>query len=407
MFINSISKNTYFKVESYIVFIFLFQYFFYIKDLPNFYYLQKLLLPLILSIITIFILIKKNNKSEKRIFYIFLSYIFILVSSSLGSTYYFNQPLIYSIIAEGKLLAAASIFLGYYYIKKRSVSEKELLHILMVLFWITISLYIYFQYAIDPSKYWHQDSQIFILDSKGFRIKLPVQLITLVSFYALANLEKNKINIVIYVITLWYLINFHDQRFYLFVFILISLIILVVRYFQKYWKSLFFLAIPITLLSLFQLSDIVNYLSNVDSISIRGNRFFVIEDFLHKGNLLNYFLGAGEINENWKLKEFLFRTRFSSSDFGVIGIFYEFGIFGIIFFFVFYAYILMKITKIKDGVLQGFKYFFIFSFFLSLLSPYLFYYAGLLCGMVGIMENYLTQNDRTNKTDPNSDFKQG
>jgi len=386
---NTLIVKNYLKVEAFIVLIFIFQYFFYIKDLTTLYYLQKLIIPILLSLVAIFILFKsRNNESEKHIFYIFLGYCCLLTLSALGSTIHFDQPIISSLIAEGKLISASYIFLGYYYFKIRKITEQELLNISVILFWITIFVYLYLHYSIDPAKYWYEESQLFILDSKGYRMRLPVQLITLVSFYALASLKKSKLNIIIYLTTLLYLTMLHAQRYYLFAFILTSLIIIIMQYYKKYWKSVVFLGLPIIIFISLQSSELVGYLLKVDSIAIRGDRFFVIQNYLEKANLYNFIFGVGEINENWQLKEYLLGSKFSASDYGFLGIIYEYGIAGLIFFISFYFYALSSFKRMKGEFLIGLKFYLIFTFVLTLLSPYLFYYAGLLCGMMGIYNNY-------------------
>jgi hypothetical protein len=310
-----------------------------------------------------------------------------MLFSSFGSVIYFKQPLVTALIAEGKLLSASYIFLAYYYIRYRQISLQELLKILLTIFWISIVLYFSLQNFLEPSKYWYQDSQLFILDSKGYRMRLPVQIITLVAFYALANLTKSKFNVIIYLATLTYLSLLHQQRLYLIVFLGVSIVIIVMEYFKRHWKASLILSLPVLILTMFNLPNIFEFFIQIDSLSIRNERFFVIDKFFSKANFYNVIFGVGEINENWALKEFILGTKFSASDYGLIGILYEYGFTGLLFFFGFYFYLIKKCPA-EEGILLGFKYFILFTILNSLMSPYLFYYTGLMCTLMGILLAY-------------------
>lgn len=364
-----------------VVLVFYLQGFYYVQDIYVAYLIQKIILPLVGLIFFVFFLIK--GRINKYVFTIGVLYVFIFLSSSFAATYNYDQSITKSMMAEGKLLSFFSVFVFCTLISRFASGDFFYKDLKNSLFAIT-AFFVVLHFIIDVEALWTKESQIFIQDSKGFRLKLPSIFPILLLYMSLVSLVnyRKKIDFIIIIFAALYLILFQKQRVEL-LSVIFACSIYVFYKSSGVTKNIALLAsilfVGLLMYHLLQ-GGVDGYIGG--NFETRVYRFYIIQDFIRNSDLVGVFFGSGLLNQSFVTYEDKFGTAFSAGDFGWIGIYYEFGLLGIVVFFVIY-FILYKIWRRCVGEIGAvFGLYLMSSFFLSLIAPHLYYSAGIFSALV-------------------------
>lgn len=374
--------------------IFLFQYFFYLKEFSLLYISSKIIFPfvnLLFSLILFLEYLYNKNKIEYTQTFLFI-FIYLVFQSSVLSFIYFDQDLIWGLTAQVKLLPLFFLSISFYVWRYLSVSWSEIEVSIKILSWITIFVMYYFEILFDPTNLVIPEGNMFIQydDFRGFRYNFPIFVIQLFFFVSLYNIKKSYTRIdLIYLFMVIIYISILSQRRIETVSMFAVLFYFYYGYLSSYVKILsiigFFALIYVYLI----FSPVMNIVELISASSIRLSTITIIMDFL-KENPLSIIFGVGFINPvSGNSIQNIFGINFWPSDVGWIGVCFEFGLVGL-FAFMYIYYILFKeinnVTKFSDNsLIHGLKLYLYKILIASILIPTLPLQTGVVSTMLALV----------------------
>ncbi|MDW7691031.1 hypothetical protein R9C00_20240 [Flammeovirgaceae bacterium SG7u.111] len=381
-----------------ILYVFTFQIFFYIKDLPILYAISKGGVPMLGFMVTFIVLFVWKEK-PKYSMQVFWSAIGLMVLSAFTAAIHYGQPLSYGLIAQAKIFPFFFFFLTYAALRVLKADLKDITQSLLWFGSLTTLSYLYVNLFVDPRPIFEAnfDSQlVYFSFEKGFRFLFDIVPGIIVTFYFFRKylMEKKPLYIIPVLLFIVYHAIYQKQR----VELLTLLLILGLLALQK-------VSLPkkIAFISLFSFSFVYlftqfEYFSVMldtssgksDSLNVRMNTIGQATEFL-LDNPLNFLFGSGFLNPLLfdKTVQDIYGINFWPADIGWLGITFELGFVGVLVFVFLYLSVFRAATSMKDNeaplMMLAIKDYIIFSIIYSVMALKIVFQSGIFMSILAIL----------------------
>lgn len=378
--------------------VFGFQTFFYASDFYFLYVVQKVIFPIVCFAYAIGVLFSQGVRGKVVSRYeivIWLSSTYLVVVPALAALNEFGQPIEYGLGAEAKILSVFWFFLWVGFLRKLSVSPLEIEGSVVFTGVVLTLIYISANFLLDPQEYWTETSQLVTNDGKGYRFRFPVVILE-ICFFVLIRRIVDRFRVWEFVFAcalIAYFLVFWKQRTELLCVIAVASVVLLGKS-SNVVRIVFFVVGIAGFGYLISLEEYVSIFSGTDSSFLaRAERLDIITTFLLKSPF-NFLTGAGQLNQFWNDgADSVFGTYFSASDFGWLGVLYEFGFGGVV-ICLYFMYLLLRtsnrlVSKSDEKIFLAMRDFVWVTVLLSVIAPRLLYYPGIFGVLLATFTYYL------------------
>lgn len=352
----------------------------------SFFKLQAVFLVGLLFFLIIYYVsnfLKLNIYNKNTLYFSFLILI-IPIFSAINSNIQFGQPILYGILSQRNWLLLGVGILIFYQISNYKLSIRTTESSLIFMAWLSLIFFTLIVLFFDPSQL--DESSKFAINDKerGIRYKFQNFFITFGTLYYFIryDITKNKINLLILIIFLLYILLVIQGRTYmLFLAITIYLYYLfnypLTKVIIKTFNIFIFLILCILLISFFSpgyvdkmidlfsqmFTVLTGEMSNDNSSNARiWTSLTVLNYFEH--NAYSSLFGTGRISNQWNGGYERLFGYFYPEDIGLLGGTFLYGIFGMVFLLIipyFWIYKEIRKTKSNDVFILTLKFMLILS----------------------------------------------
>ena len=379
-----------------VMFLFIFQIFYYIKDSMVLYALAKAVIPAFIALFTYFLVVRffYTRKAYPFTGLIIFFFVYLISVSALASHFYFKQSLLYGVAAQVKLLPMLFFFYVYYLLETKKLNMESVSNYLIYWGLISLVVYVLINVLVNPAAVWTKESSIVVNDAKGYRFRLPEPFILIALFYFFRKyFETYSLkSLILFTAFALYMIVFHKQRLLLlsasFVLYFVSL-----KNFKMHTRVLVTGLLSVLTIGVFLLLDTYqNLLTGEDtSYLARVHTITIAFDFLRHG-LVQLLFGAGNLNlYNYVNFNTLYGQNFWLSDIGWLGLTFEFGLIGS-FMLAYLFYLILKAAGGLDEraplILFALRDYLIAMLIVSVIAPRIAYLSGISMSILAIFAYY-------------------
>jgi hypothetical protein len=375
-----------------LIFIFLFQEFFYVKDNNILYILSKVVIGVLSLIVFVvyFLKILVTKRLPEYSWYLVFIFLFLVIISATSSYYYFHQPYIMGIVAQIKLTGVFYYFFMFAILRGFNVTLRELELTFFCVGMFFLITYITIDLSFNPQKYWTQESDIIVHDSKGYRFRWPDVFITILTFYTFRKMVANfnLIRLSVFLLTYGYVLVLSGERLYL---CCVTAVLGITIFFKSNASiKIFLLGLSVVIIVWLVNGGFDFIAENVNTASLDTRLVtttnaskFISAQFDH------LLFGGGNLNELW-LNGFarIYGNSFFLSDIGWVGICYEFGLIGALVCLSLYIVLFIDVKKTlrpgKTILMLTLRDYLLFRLLESSLSPGIPYYIGIFTSILAI-----------------------
>ncbi len=315
--------------------------------------------------------------------------------SAVNSYLHFGQPLIYGLATTRNFLLLIAGLLFYNLLKHRLVSLALLKNIFIASAWITLGLFLYFYFTINPEKY--ADSFFIGYNPlKGgyiFKFQIPLLVFALL-YYTFSFILKHRLSDLILSLPFYYLMIFIRQDRSI---TIMCLLVIAIFFFRKVYIRAFFRYTVMLIIGLLFASfiiEITDYRPPETTIAKFYNLWLTVtgQETLESATNIrriqvlrvwpdiasNWWFGLGDLSPQWKGGFARIYGYFYPSDIGLLGVIYLFGITGLLLLMTQYLLAYLTARKLKDDNLfiTTCCYFLLFSFLDSFTSGQMVFFPA-------------------------------
>jgi hypothetical protein len=375
----------------------LFQPFFYLNDFYTLYVIAKAGVPVI-GFVATYLLILCFSLGKSLYPYtltILIATLYFTVSPALASYWQHNQSLPYGLTSEAKIFPLLFYFAAFYVFRKWRVNPHEMEITFALLAWVTIAIGSGLEFLVDP-EFLKTDDGVFVIfdEVRGYRYNMPLIFVELYSLIVFRrSLEQKSWAAALQLLPIFgYLVLIAEQR--LSVFGLVVVMCLASLRYASLRSLLVLLAciiVPAGGLILMK-ADYFALVEVAAAFAFRLNTVTTIFDFLGS-DLLRWLFGAGHLNPlSGTTIQDVYGPNFWPSDVGWIGILYEFGLLGVVATAVMYGLLIReseKYTQHADShVLLGLKDYVRKVVIVSIFIPFFPYLTGIYATLLALFVSW-------------------
>jgi hypothetical protein len=335
----------------------------------------------------------KDTPGKYELLIIFL--LILPLFSAVNSYFHFGQPLIYGLATTRNFLLLISGLLFYYLLKHNVITLDHLKNIFLAAAWVTLSLFLYFYFTINPEKY--ADSFFIGYNPlKGgyiFKFQIPLLVFALL-YYTFSFILKHRVIDLILSLPFYYMMIFIRQDRSI---IIMCLLVIAIFFFRKiYVRAMlrYTVMLIITLLFALFIIEITDYRPPQTTLTKFYNLWLTVagQETLESATNIrriqvmrvwpdivsNIWLGLGDISPQWKGGFARIYGYFYPSDIGLLGVIYLFGILGLLLLMTQYllGYSISRKLKEDNLFIITCCYFLLFSFLDSFTSGQMVFFPA-------------------------------
>lgn len=377
-----------------LLFVFLFQYFYYIIDFSLLYLSSKVIFPLVSVVIFSvlfgsYLYVKSCFRNSALVLFVF---VYLVVQSALASWVFFGQNLLVGLIGQVKLVPFLFYFLALWIFFRKGYSWDELRLSLVGLAWLSLFSYFFLEFFVDPER-WSglEDGRFVIYDPiRGHRYNVPIVVLQIVSFlYVRESLLNKKMSSLFFpALVLIYLMFFGQKRLevagMMVVFMLIGWSSV-----SSFWKIIVALSATGIGVAYVAFSPAMTQLELASAFGLRWSTFSTIVSFLQE-HPMAWVTGAGFLNPlGGTTFQDLYGVNFWPADVGWMGVWFEFGAFGVLLFAAVYVQTLREARSVctiqKDALVFALRDYVYKILITSVFIPTLPLHTGVVMTLLALL----------------------
>jgi hypothetical protein len=379
--------------------VFIFQSFYFFRELQTFYVVSKVGLP----VLGLLVLIALRPKIGGELWVIFLLYCILCIISSFRAEHEYGQDLVLGILAQVKLINVFIYPLAFcffeFFSKKQNYLEYSIFLTSCYILFFYLSVYM----LIGPEIMEAYSEYQTYSSSKGTRWSFPASIIVFSFFFCWVLLINNKttfkasgffkfIVIVYMTLFIYYFLVYFQQKMQLFSMVFSCTLYLFLNFKRKHkLYGLCFFSIFLVFLVGYKYELIIRLLNfEVDSLFIRARTISTIFSHFVDDGFFSFMFGFGNLLSVADVNfQDIYGLNFWPADVGWIGIFFEFGLFGflittIVWVIILY-YIFHSLFKSNDALSHAASLYILAYFILSPLVPKIVFGIGELMVCLAII----------------------
>ncbi len=385
-----------------ILFICLFQLFYYVIDIAPLYIFSKIIFPSFAVILSYVLFLHFFFRSSfyPYTFYFIFTFVYLIIQSAVLSYFNFSQPINLGVLAQVKLLPIFYYFCGLFLLKKMKVTQEDITYSLIILGAVSFMVYFMLYSFVDLAEFATDESRLVLYDEeRGLRITLSTAFGIFFLFYSYRSIiEKKKIVFVLpFLLLLLYLLLYRKQRLEM-LGVALMLFFISIKVFLRKPATVVLAASLIIMLILvtpalsptglsFFYEDAFYY-----SFILRWNTIKTILEILSKSTC-NILFGVGNLNRTGDLNfQTVYGQNFWPSDVGWLGTSFEYGLIGSLFFVYLYVLLIKNSYQYSTNdtplILIALRDYVYMSIALSILIPSIPYFIGIYATILAIFVYY-------------------
>lgn len=379
------------------VFVFLFQTFFYVKEVEAVYLLSKAVIPAVGALLSLVLLmlVKKHANFRSNSVLALICFVPLFFGGALTSMSFYGQATLEAATSQAKVLPIFYYFVASAFLYYFQPSPKTLRISLIGGGLLLLLVFYYAAIKVNVAEHWTPESSILVNDAKGFRIRFPSGLLVLSYFLILHSFRYNRSPFYAACLILYlYFFAFELKQRTEFVSVLAASIIVFLP--KKYLLPFgLFIGTALAGVVLFaqHSSFLREYLDFGDDTSwlARARQIDYVMDIIEE-HPLTIFFGVGKLTEIGDFGyESLLGFKFTTADLGWLGVLHEYGVFGIALVLCIVYWIFRtgkRIDSFEDidarTIISSIRSYLVMSLILSAVATRFLYLSGLYFSLLAI-----------------------